>query len=64
MILALGFWGMVLGYSLVYTGVSWFVTQGKSASLAQNLGLQTLTTAPQSTPGSSGPASSAPGTQV
>lgn len=39
MVLALGFWALALGYTLVYTGVEWFVA-GKG-SLAENIGLPT-----------------------
>lgn len=51
MIIALGFWSIVIGYTLVYTGVEWFTT-GKG-SLAENLGLSSnLLTTPQSPTGS------------
>ena len=37
MVLALGFWALALGYTMVYTGVEWFLL-GKG-SLAENIGL-------------------------
>jgi len=56
-VIALGFWSLAIGYTLVYTGVQWF-TSG-SSSLAANLGLKSaLITAP--TTGAKG--SIAPGT--
>jgi Ca2+/Na+ antiporter len=57
MVIALGFWSLALGYTLVYTGVQWF-TSG-SSSLAANLGLKSaLITAPTTataTAGTGGP---------
>lgn len=38
---AAGAWLFVLGYALVYTGVSWFVG-GNAPSLASSLGITTL----------------------
>lgn len=48
MILAAGLWAFVIGYSLVYTGVDWFIASDKSKAitLAQALGIGSLTSPP------------------
>lgn len=68
---ALGFWSLVIGYALVYTGVAWFIAPDKSKapSLAQSLGISgglvqgmTGQQSQQSPTGTASQASSAPGT--
>lgn len=43
MIGAVGGWLFVIGYALVYTGVSYFANSKTAPSLAQSLGLQSNT---------------------
>ena len=65
---ALGFWSLVLGYALVYTGVAWFLApdKAKAPSLAASLGISGglvpgVTGNQQSPTGSTSQASSTPG---
>jgi len=57
-VIALGFWSLALGYTLIYTGVQYF-TQG-SSSLAANLGLKSALTV--TTPASATAAGTTAGT--
>jgi hypothetical protein len=58
MMLPVGLWAFVLGYALVYTGVSYFTGNGGSLALSLGLTSPLQTALPASTPTASSSTSS------